>query len=374
MDEKTNKPKLRAAVVGTGMIARQHLMALVGLEFVEVVGLADLSRGMVGCAAERFGVPKTFDSAERLMHELKPDVIHITTPPASHFSLAKLALENGCHVVVEKPVTSTCEELEILLRLAAEKNLVVVEDLNYLFNKTVLRARQFLADGHLGTLVHIEVFLALDLLSPGHPFSDPNVPHPVLRLPGGAIHDFLPHLASLVSLFLGAHKSVDSVWEKFAESPLPFDEFRGQILGESATASVMFSARAQPDQFTLRLNGTRARVTVGLFEPRFSVEQLVAGPKPLIPIRNALSEARSSVSGALGGLKRKLAPGPGAYEGLHELVHQTYSALRVNGKPPVTPELCRNTSQMVRAMVAGVDSAGASVPIETVSSFVHSRH
>jgi predicted dehydrogenase len=356
------------------MIARQHLGALAGLGFVDVVGVADLSRGMAGCAAERFGVPRTFDSAERLIHELKPDVVHITTPPSSHFTLAKLALLNGCHVFVEKPVTSTCNELDVLLNLAAERSLIVVEDLNYLFNDTVLRARQLLTDGHLGTLVHVEVCLALDLLSPGHPFSDPNIQHPVLKLPGGAIHDFLPHLASLVALFLGAHRSVNSTWEKFAESPLPYDEFRGLILGERATATVMFSARAQPDQFSLRLNGTKARVTVGLFEPRFTVERLVAGPKPLIPVRNAWGEATSSVSGALGGLRRKLAPGPGAYEGLHELVRQTYSALRDNGNQPLTPELCRNTSQLVRAMTTGVNPAASPLPAEHPSSIAHSNH
>ena len=52
------------------------------------------------------------------------DAVDIITPTLSHFALAKQALEAGKHVFVEKPITNTPEEAEMLMNLAAEKNLV----------------------------------------------------------------------------------------------------------------------------------------------------------------------------------------------------------------------------------------------------------
>src|SRR5436309_6240619 len=84
-----------------------------------------------------------------------------------------------------------------------------------------------------------------------------NPPHPALALDGGAIADFLPHLASLAHLFVGPHRRAHAVWIKRKESVLPFDEFRGLVDAERGTATVAFSAGSQPDAFWLRVYGER---------------------------------------------------------------------------------------------------------------------
>ena len=80
------------AVIGTGAIAKQHLACLREMSGVVVTGVCDLSRAMAESAASRFGVGKWFTDHRAMLEELKPDVVHVTTPPTSHYRLAKDAL------------------------------------------------------------------------------------------------------------------------------------------------------------------------------------------------------------------------------------------------------------------------------------------
>ena len=72
------------------------------------------------------------------------------TPVWTHFELAKAALENGKHVFVEKPFTSTSAQAEQLIELAARKNLQIMVDHTFLFSGAVRKIRQLVDDGTLG--------------------------------------------------------------------------------------------------------------------------------------------------------------------------------------------------------------------------------
>ena len=67
---------------------------------------------------ERFGVSACFSDLKEMLERCSPDVVHITTPPQSHYSLAKQCLESGSHVYLEKPFTITAREAESLIQLA----------------------------------------------------------------------------------------------------------------------------------------------------------------------------------------------------------------------------------------------------------------
>src|SRR4051794_13129710 len=119
---------IKAALIGTGQIARQHLSCLRTLPEVEVVGVCDLSPALAESAAERFGVPAWYTDHRHLLNETQPDVVHVTTPPTSHFSLALSAIDAGAHVLVEKPVTVNRAELDMLIDRASERGRILVED------------------------------------------------------------------------------------------------------------------------------------------------------------------------------------------------------------------------------------------------------
>ncbi len=329
-------------------MAQQHLACLATLPGVHLAGICDLSRSLAESAAERFGVETWYTDHDRMLADARPDVIHITTPPASHFRLAQDCLNAGVHVFLEKPATVHLEEFTTLKTLAEAKGRLLIEDYNYLYNEPVRHLLDWVKQGILGNPVHVEVLLCLNVLDKDYPAVDPNVRNPVLDLPGGVIADFLPHLASLAYFFCGPARSVRALWEKRSpSSPLPYDELRVSLRAAAATASLVFSAHSQPDAFRLTVHGTRGRATADIFENRLTHTSLRPGPRPLIPFYNALAEARVVRRSAWRLLWRKLGGGPGAYDGLWLLLRRTYESLAAGTPSPISLDDMLNVNQLV---------------------------
>jgi predicted dehydrogenase len=343
---------VRAALIGAGQIARQHLACLRELPGVETVGVCDLSCARAECAAERFGISRFYTDSGVMLDEARPDVVHITTPPASHFPLAMAALSAGAHVIVEKPATLQYADVEALAHRASERGVVLVENHNYVFNRATRKIRELVASGDFGEVTHVEVFLCVDILKVGSRFCDVGAPHPTLGMPGGAIADFLSHLASLAYAFIGAHRWARTRWAKLSSSPLPSDEFRALVEGEHGTATLAFSANTRPDAFWLRVYGTNMQAVANLFETRLTLSRLHSGPKPLIPFKNSLQEARDVRRSAFETVLRKLNGSPGAYDGLWELLATTYQALKVGAEPPVTIGQVLAVNRLVSDLIA----------------------
>lgn len=339
---------MKAALIGAGQIARQHVACLMGLPEVELVAICDLSPATAEAAAERYRVKAWFTDHRIMLERARPDVVHVTTPPNSHFLLAMDSLDAGAHVIVEKPATSTFEELETLVRRAQEAGLHLVEDYNYVFNRAPQEILRKITSGQFGVVTHVEVLICLDILRPSG-FADPNSPHPALGLVGGAIADFLPHLASLVHLFVGPHRRAQTVWTKRKPSLLPFDEFRALVEAERGTAALGFSSNSQPDAFWLRVYGERMQGTANLFETRLTFDGPRNVPKPLRPFFSSLEEAKTIRRAALTTLLGKF-KGPGAYTGLWELLARTYRALADGLELPVTAGHILEVNRMIEAL------------------------
>src|SRR5215470_6253982 len=101
--------KLTCALIGCGAIARRHLASLADLPDVEVAAVCDLSAARAEATAERFAIAKWYSSYEQLLSEINPNLVHITTPPSSHFSIAKACLAARLNVFCEKPITTSYE-------------------------------------------------------------------------------------------------------------------------------------------------------------------------------------------------------------------------------------------------------------------------
>jgi predicted dehydrogenase len=259
------------------------------------------------------------------------------------------SLDAGCHVIVEKPVTASFDELTALARRAGEVDRAVIEDYNYLFNRAPREILDRIESGDLGAVIHVEVMICLDILGPGG-FADPNAPHPCLALAGGAISDFLPHLASLAHLFVGPHRQAHAIWSKRKPSVLPYDEFRAVVEAERGTAALTFSSSAQPDAFWLRVYGERMQATANLFGTRLTFERTGRGPKPLGTLMNGLDEGKAIRRAAASTLLRKFRGGPGAYEGLHELLARAYRAFAEGSALPVSPQQVLEVNRLVAAL------------------------
>ncbi len=110
---------LKAGVLGAGHLGKIHLKLLNQSNKYELVGFYDPIKENAEKVAVEFGY-KSFNTIQELLDAV--DVIDIVTPTLSHFDCAKEAIEKGKHIFIEKPITKTVEEAEMLIELAKKHN------------------------------------------------------------------------------------------------------------------------------------------------------------------------------------------------------------------------------------------------------------
>lgn len=143
--------RLRWGILATGGIARLFTNDL-GLNGFTVQAVGSRSREAAEAFAERFGIPAAHDSYEALVADPEVDVVYVSTPHPMHAANARLALEAGKHVLVEKPFTLNVREARELADLAAARGLLLLEAMWTRYLPHMARIRQIIADGTLGEL------------------------------------------------------------------------------------------------------------------------------------------------------------------------------------------------------------------------------
>ena len=126
-------------------------------------------------------------------------------------------------------------------------------------------------------------------------------------------------------------------------------EVRAMVRPAAHLGALGFSATSQPDAFWLRVYGERMQATANLFETRLTFDGPRNVPKPLRPFFNGLDEGKTIRRAALTTLLRKF-KGPGAYEGLWELLARTYRALSNGSTMPVTASHVLEVNRIVEAL------------------------
>ena len=147
---------VRIGVIGYGYWGPNIVRNLSSLDGCELVAVCDRSPAALKRASKAYpGVQLTTDSAD-VLRSPEIDAVAVVTPVWTHFELAKAALENGKHVFVEKPFTSTSAQAEELIELAERKNLRIMVDHTFLFSGAVRKIRQLVDDGTLGPLYYFD--------------------------------------------------------------------------------------------------------------------------------------------------------------------------------------------------------------------------
>lgn len=143
-------------VIGFGYWGPNVVRNLASLDGSQVLAIAEVSPAARKRAQKAYpGIHVTADVSE-LMNSTDIDAIAVITPVWTHYELAKAALDNGKHVFVEKPFTSTTAQGEKLIELAQRKNLRIMVDHTFLFTGAVKKISSLLREGTLGKLFYYD--------------------------------------------------------------------------------------------------------------------------------------------------------------------------------------------------------------------------
>lgn len=344
----TSEP-MTAAVIGTGKISDEHLRFLSNASTVKLAGVCDLSESMARFAADRTNADQFFTNHRQMLDEVKPDVVHVLTPPHTHFSLVKDCLQANSHVIVEKPAAPTRSEFLDLWSEAQRCGKQLIEDHNYRFNEPVQEIKRLVDSGRLGKVREVEVRMALPIRDSGR-YADENLPHPSHRLPAGVIHEFVTHLCYLALHFMPQYERVTASWKNYGGGGLfTFDDLDASIEGGQVRTRLRFSCNTAPDCLTLTVRGTNGWAQTDLFHP-YQWLSLQRSGGPLSPLVNQWLNGAGFLYASVNNFRKKITQQT-PYSGLHRFLERTYRSLGDGSQPPVTYQDMNNVSKLIDALL-----------------------
>jgi predicted dehydrogenase len=341
--ERTTSRTLRVAIIGCGKIADQHVQVIRRIPDCTIAGLCDRELLMAKQLAERFEINAFSSDLREMLATTSPDVIHLTTPPQSHYALARECLEAGKHVYLEKPFTVTAEEAESLIQLADRKNVKITAGHNLQFTFEMVEMRRLVTEGFLGGKpVHLESHFSYDLGDRSYVGALlGNRQHWVRQLPGQLLHNIISHGIARLTEFLD-----DEIIEIIAmagQSPRLqglgeneiLDELRVMIRDKMGTTAFFSFSTEIKGLNQLHIYGPAGSLTADVITGslirntnRPYKSYLTYFIPPLKNAREHLGNARCNVIRFLG---RRL------YQdfGMKELIERFYRSIRKGGPLPI---------------------------------------
>ncbi len=145
--------KIRWAILGTGAVANRFAPALGNLsDRAELVAVGSRSQATAAAFAEKYNIPKSYDTYQAVTDDPDVDVVYIATPHLFHHRDSRMCLEAGKHVLCEKAFTMNAQEAQDLIDLARKKDLFLMEAMWTRFFPIHVKVREILAEGLLGDL------------------------------------------------------------------------------------------------------------------------------------------------------------------------------------------------------------------------------
>jgi predicted dehydrogenase len=147
---------IRVGVIGYGYWGPVVARNIHAAEGCRLVAICDGNPASLARACKTYPNLQIMTDAMELIRSPYIDAVAVITPVWTHFELAKAALENGKHVFVEKPFTSTAAQAEELIELAERKNRIIMVDHTFLFTGAVRKIRELIDEGALGKLYYYD--------------------------------------------------------------------------------------------------------------------------------------------------------------------------------------------------------------------------
>jgi predicted dehydrogenase len=251
---------VRWGILATGWIAELFVKDL-QQHGHPVVAVGSRSAASAQAFAERFSIPNVHASYEALCADPEVDAIYVATPHPMHADNAKLALNAGKHVLVEKAFTVNAREAQEIVDLAAQKGLVILEAMWTRFLPHMLRVREIVRSGVLGEIRSVVADHTQDLPD------DPKHRLNALELGGGALLDLGIYPISFTFDVLGTPKTISAT-------------ARLKETGADGTVATMFTYESGAIALTISASDTAGRniATIHGTEGRIEIDKVWYAP------------------------------------------------------------------------------------------------
>ena len=323
--------KFRVGLIGAGGISEYHVYGVRGAPEAELVGIFDIDQGRANETGGRLDV-KTFPSMQAL-RDAGANAMHILTPPVTHVPVALEALEMGCHVFIEKPLSEDVDEARKVKEAAERTGLVATVNHSLLYDPQILRALEMARSGALGKVVSVDILRGSEY----PPYEGGRLPPHYRGGAGYPFRDLGVHCYYLLQAFLGPIQDVDAEWKSLGGDPnLPFDEWRALVKCKNGLGQFQITYNTKPMQSQLIIHGTSSVLRVDLFTMFHARRSNTPLPKAAERLVNAMTDSIQPMIDVPVNVLRFVRKQVQAYQGLRDHIAAFYRAMDAGEPPPVS--------------------------------------
>lgn len=240
--------KLRAGVIGVGVVGRAHVQGYAACKDAEVVAIADINEEALQAAQREFGIPHAFTDYRDLLALEEVDVVSVCTPPFNHCESTVAAAQAGKHVLCEKPMSMNAAEAQRMVEEARRANVKLgIASGGVRLGPAAQAAKRLIDSGALGTIYYVRVSSyrrrgrpGLDILVNSKWFLDSR------KAGGGALADIACYDMDLVLYLLGSPE------------PLRVSAMTFRGIGDPVAGDFVFDVEEHGSVFVRFANGTVA--------------------------------------------------------------------------------------------------------------------
>lgn len=214
----------RVAVVGVGIMGRNHVRVYSEMPGVELVAVVDANPELADKVGRANHIPVYYDYVE-MIEQTRPEAVSVVVPTSLHYQVAKDILEMGCHVMVEKPIASTTEQARELVGLAQQLGSVFMVGHIERYNPAIIELKRRLDQKELGQIFQIHARRL--------------GPFPTRIQDVGVIMDLAPHDLDIMRYLTGSEVSRVHAETKRILHKTQDDMFAGLVRFESGVLGVL---------------------------------------------------------------------------------------------------------------------------------------
>lgn len=354
--------KLRVGIAGCGTIFHFHHAFIKSHPNAVLCAVADRDEKALERAHKEYGIHNCYTDLEEMITRESTNVVHITTPPQTHASLAEAAIRLKNHVFIEKPMTLDHTAAEKLYDLAEKSEVKICVDHNHLFDPWMLQAKDVLKGLRPEDISYVESYYGIN----------PNIPEItgyrkaneiswIYSLPGGLYHDFLTHPLYLMLEYIGRPLNTRTMARTYGTLIQGLsDELHILIEGETAVGKLTISFNSRPYQHFLKIYHKKAIITVDFNNMTMIANRYAGLPGAVTKIASNLGAARALTTQTASNVYRFVTGKLKPYSGMKNCIYGFYDALLGSTELPVSRE---SALQVLKVMDSVWKDAGRLHPV-----------
>jgi len=354
----SDEKQLRIAIIGCGLIATDHVSTIKTRCGPVQFHLCDTNPDTARRLSDRYQLNATIHTdARELLRRERFDVVHILTPPDSHYELARLALEADAHVFVEKPMTLTLDETTRLYEFADTRQRLLCVGHSLLYMDCVRKAIELIQSGRIGRVVAAHCFF-------GHAEKQKTIPyrgvsHWAYRLPGGPLINLISHPASVLVELLGRPDRLAYLAQPRNMMPYGFSDLLDvAFMTDAGVGTLTISMAHGNSSRYLNIECEKGSIYIDLARQLITIRVPRGKLSVLSKVFGGIGQGWALIAGTIGVTCRVLIGKLKRNPGTRELVRRFYEAVRTDGPSPVTRDNALGVAEIVDQVLIAGEASG----------------